>query len=81
MHVGESLDGISEIFGSLFGGEDVLFGHVVEKSAPAHIFQNQIDVVLVLEKSIKFDDIRVIQGAVEPYFPLELLDHFVFLEF
>lgn len=63
MHVGKGFNSISEILYCLFGLQHILFSHVIEQCPSTHILQHQINIILMLEETIKLHNVGVIQGT------------------
>ena len=51
---------------------------VVEESSTAEILQNEANVIFFFKKSVKFDDVRMIQLGVQFYFFDEPVNHIEF---
>jgi len=59
----------------------VNFIEIIKKCSTIHILNYEIYVIILLEKAIKFNDIRMVKRTMEFYLFRKLIDHFVLLYF
>ena len=64
VHVNYRFNDVSQIFNSLFQGKGGDFIKIVKKCPSVHVFKHQIDILFFLEKSIKFNNIRMVEAGV-----------------
>jgi len=81
MQINDSFYNISQVLNGFFDSKMVDFIKIVEKCSAIHILNNEIYVVILLEKAIKFDDIRMVKRTMEFYLFRKLIDHLVLLYF
>ena len=77
VHVGKRFDDIFQVFSSLIDIKYILFNHVVKEGSSIYVLENQVDALVIFEKAVELDYVRVLEAAVESDLCLELLDHFV----
>ena len=60
VHVYDCFNDVSQIFDSLFQGKGGDFIEIVKKCPSVHVLKHQIHILFILEKSIKFNNIRMV---------------------
>jgi hypothetical protein len=78
MHIAQSLDDVFEVNGCHRHLKVGYFVEIVEKGSTIHVLHHEIDVVFLLENSIKLHNIGMVEACVQPNLLDKLIDHFVF---
>lgn len=78
VHVDDGLNDVPEVFDGFSEGKRGHFVEVIEESPAVHVLDHQINILFLLEETVKFYDVRVVEAGMQPNFSAQLVDHLVF---
>lgn len=81
MKIYDCFDNIPQVLNSFFDSEMIYFIKIVKKCSTIHILNNKVNIFIFFKKTIKFDNVRVIQSTVQLYLFRKLVDHFILFYF